>query len=88
MSSSEIKPKVSDLLQAWKDFKDQFFMLENLATGERKIYKNLQGPLSYRKLCDDIGEENCRLTRLDQNVGKILFDKSEDETLPDKKLSE
>lgn len=67
----------ADLLQAFRNFKVQYFLVENHLTGTKVVYEGLSGLVTHKNIITLHGPESCSITRLDPDIGKILYGKQQ-----------
>lgn len=80
MENKKEEINTSDLLQAFKDLKVQYFLFENHMTGEKKVYAGLRGLVLHRHTIKLHGPESASVTRLDPDIGALLYEKQEETT--------
>lgn len=78
MPKDEIK--ITDLLEAFKDLKTQYFLLENHMTNTKIVYEGLMGLVHHKNLTKLHGPDSCKITRLNPDIGKLLYEQQKGRT--------
>jgi hypothetical protein len=62
-----------EIEEGWKELGESYFLLENLSTKERIVYKGFEGMSLYIKWKRHYGAALVKLSRLDKAVGEVLY---------------
>ncbi len=73
MENNQRKISIAELALEWQNFKEPWYIVENLITKEKVVLKGLPGLRLFRRMAERYGTENCSCIRVEKEIGDILY---------------